>query len=364
MERAVNILSAIFDSFDDVWFFISPDYSIKYFNQKAFNNGKALHGKELKAGDSILDYAKDTTNKVDQTFIDNFNRALKGEALKVDQHIQYHSLSIWTRSKYTPVYEKGELLGISVVVEDITTQKQGEEERERQQEEIIKLSTKREEFINIASHELKTPLTSLKASIQIISKLLNDGVDQQEIKMFLEKSSLNVVKLTNLIGALLNANKITNGQLVLQKSWFNLYSLCESCCDHLRLEKKHVIEIIGPEDLKVFADKEKIDQVITNLINNAAKHAPKSFHIIIRLEEEPEQIKVSVQDFGPGIPKENTDNLFKRYYQGEKKDYKGGMGLGLYIAEGIIKQHDGFIGFETQKGQGSTFWFTLPIADD
>ena len=362
MERAGNILSAVFNSLDDVWFFVSPDYRIMYFNQKAFTNGKQFHGKELRVGDSILDYARDTQNNVDARFVANFQRAILGETLRVDDEIIYNSTSIWSRSKYTPVYENDLLLGISIIVEDITLQKTFETEKQRQQEEILKLSNKREEFINIASHELKTPLTSLKASLQILSKVIGENDGSQVIKTFLEKSNQSVDKLNNLIRSLLDANKVTSGVLSLEKSVFNIASLVDSCCFHVRMEGKYLIKVEGDLNLEVCADREKIDQVVVNLINNAVKYAPDSFTIIVNIKRESECARVSVQDFGPGITPFALDNLFKKYFQeGKNKDNYSGMGLGLYISEGIIKQHHGNMGVETTVGEGSTFWFRIPL---
>lgn len=363
MERAVNILNAIFDSFDNVWFFILPDYTVQYFNQKAFDNGKILHGRELKAGDSILDYARDTRNKVDEKFLSNFNRAMTGEAVRVEDRIDYNSTTIWTCSRYTPVFEQGRALGVSLVVEDITSQKIIESERNKQQEEIEKLSNKREEFINIASHELKTPLTSLNASLQIISRLLESGAEQADVKKFIEKSASNVLKLQNLVSTLLDSNKITQGSLMLEMSWFRLMDLVESCSEHVQQEGKHQIQIKGDPELQVLADKDRIDQVLTNLINNAVRYAPSSDRIVIEFVNEGQNTRVSVQDFGPGIAAEKISDLFKRYYQGAATGNCTGLGLGLYIAERIIKQHHGQIGVQTEEGSGSTFWFTLPNAN-
>jgi PAS domain S-box-containing protein len=362
MERTGNVLRAIFDSSDDVWFFISPAYSIIYYNQKAFENGKLLHGKELQPGDSILDYARDTKNNIDDSIISNLEEAANGKILRTEQHIEYCSTNIWTRSKYTPVYENGSLLGISILIEDITRQKLMEEDQARYQLEILKLSNKREEFVNIASHELKTPLTSLKASLQILYRSLEKGANFNEVKSFLDRSNASIAKLHTLISDLLDTNKIISGALGLKKSRFNIAELVEGCCDHVRMQGKHEIKVTGDLDLQIEADKDKIDQVLVNLINNAVKYAPKSIDIVVNIERLQEQAKISVQDFGPGIPAEKIKNLFKRYFQGEtdEKHYSG-MGLGLYICEGIIKQHEGEIGVETEVNNGSIFWFTLPI---
>lgn len=362
MERTSNILSAIFDSNDDVWFFISPDYSIQFFNNKAFENSLLYHNKKLKAGDNILDYARDTKNST-EAFVQNFKRAVEGQIVKEEQQIQFGSSTIWTRSKFIPVYDAGILLGISLTVEDITKEKLMEQDQVKFQEEIIMLSNKREEFINIASHELKTPLSSLKASVQIIENIARGNSNTVSITPFIRKANTSITKLTKLINDLLNINKIERGGLQLEKSAFILSELISSCCDHVRSEGTHQIILNGDLDLEVFADKDRIDQIVVNLVNNAVKYAPNSKDIIITIEGHSDHAKVSVQDFGPGIPHDKAKNIFKRYYRvDDGNKYYSGMGLGLYISEEIIKKHHGEIGVETETGKGSTFWFTLPVA--
>lgn len=356
-------MSAIFDSVDDVWFFVDPDYYILFFNKKAYSNGLLFHKRELKAGDNILDYARDTTNKVDERFVASFEAARKGEIIREEGRVDYNSQTIWTYSKYIPVYEEGELLGISISVGDITAQKLQEEERWQQQQEIIALSQKRDEFINIASHELKTPLTSLKASVQILTRKVAAGSDHMELDGLLQKASISVEKLNKLIKSLLDSNQIARGNLPLEMQWFNLYQLASSCCDELGIYERHHLIIEGDKDLEVYADKDKIEQVIANLVLNAAKYAPQSLDIFLRFVERNNGVRISIADKGQGIDPEKKEHLFKRYFQGHLSDTKvySGMGLGLYIAEGIIRQHGGQIGVESEPGEGAEFWFTLPL---
>ena len=139
MEKTGNILRAIFDSNDDVWFFVAPDYSILFFNNKAAEGGLQYHNRVLTAGDNILDYAKDTKNSVDEVFVKNFKKALDGQIVKEEQHIQYGNSSIWTRSKFIPVYHEDVLQGISLTVEDITREKLMAEEQIKFQQEILVL---------------------------------------------------------------------------------------------------------------------------------------------------------------------------------------------------------------------------------
>ncbi|WP_423148619.1 ATP-binding protein [Rubrolithibacter danxiaensis] len=360
MRRVGAILKAIFDSSDDVWFFVGPDYNVIFFNQKAFTNGKVLHGKELKEGDSILEYARDTKNNIDTTFISRFEKALNGEIVKEEQHIEYGSTSLWFQSKYIPVYEFETLIGVSITVSDITKEKNLEIEQAKAQEEIQKLLKRREQFLSIVSHELRTPITTLRASLQ----LLNKGLSNHPLESLLQKSNNSLGKLNNIIEDLLTITKVKDGHLTLNKSYITISDVVNDCCEHIRTSGNYKIITEGDLDLEVYADPLRIDQVLVNLINNAIKYAPKSFDVIVRIERVENTAKVSIIDKGPGIAEDNVAHLFQRYYQVESNGYQqSGLGLGLYISAEIIKRHEGKIGVESTLGIGSTFWFTLPLSD-
>ncbi|NEU09603.1 hypothetical protein GZH53_14850 [Flavihumibacter sp. R14] len=120
MIDKVSELQSRYDTSDDVWFFVKSNYRIIHFNKRAAKNSIALHNKEIAAGDSILDYARDTSNKIDSDFITCFGKAAAGQNIEVDLKICYKEREIWTRSSYTPVYKGDILLGISILVTDIT----------------------------------------------------------------------------------------------------------------------------------------------------------------------------------------------------------------------------------------------------
>lgn len=138
--------------------------------------------------------------------------------------------------------------------------------------------------------------------------------------------------------------------------------MINDCCLHIRSTESHEIVLKGELDLQVTADEQQIDQVLINLINNAVKYAPKSKQIIINVESQQHAVKVSVTDFGPGIPADQITHIFERYYQADRTGAElSGIGLGLYICAEIIEKHGGKIGVDSTVGQGSSFWFTLPL---
>lgn len=245
-----------------------------------------------------------------------------------------------------PDKEEG-ALGYSII-EDITERRQ--------------LKLHKEEFISVASHELKTPITSLKANLQLMSRMIaKEGIDIVHMTKMTHNAERSVIKLNYLVDDLLSSTKIDQGQLSLNKTTFVLAELVEDCCSHIRLEGKYHIDYRGDPAFTIFADRHKLDQVLVNLVNNAVKYAAKSFAIVIDAEHKNGLTKVSVSDFGNGIPPENLVNLFERYFRLETNNNKiSGLGLGLYICAEIIRLHGGEMGVESALGKGTTFWFTIP----
>jgi len=223
-----------------------------------------------------------------------------------------------------------------------------------------KIMEQKDEFINVASHELRTPVTSLKAAIQVLERMRDNPKPEIFAKM-LAQATKSLNRLTGLIGDLLDSNRISLGKLNIRKTKFNLGNLLTDCSQHVRNAGKHEIIMQGDMNLTVEADEQQIDQVIVNLLNNAVKYATGSRNIYIIAEKLDHEIKISVKDDGPGIQPEQLAHLFERYY---RVDYSGfqfsGLGLGLYICSEIIKKHGGRIGVDSEPGNGATFWFTLP----
>jgi signal transduction histidine kinase len=182
------------------------------------------------------------------------------------------------------------------------------------------------------------------------------------LPVLIDQANKSLNKLSLLIGDLLNTTKMTEGQLQLNKSQVTLSALIEECSQYVHTEAGHRILIKGDTDLQVYADADKVEQVIINFVNNVIKYAPESKEIVICVERENHMAKVMVIDKGPGISPEKLPNLFDRYYRVDNSGIQySGLGLGLYICAEIIKKHNGQIGAESQLGEGSTFWFTLPI---
>ena len=227
--------------------------------------------------------------------------------------------------------------------------------------EQVLAQRKKDDFIGIASHELKTPLTSHKASTQLMQRLVAEDTNNK-LERLITQSRVSVDKLSYLVEDLLNVSKLNEGQLNLNKENFALSKVVNDCCQHVRLGGAHEIVLQGDLSLEVIADLHRIDQVMVNLVNNAVKYAPKSREIYVFIEKADSFAKVSVKDTGPGIPGDKLPHLFQRYYRVDSSGHQiSGLGLGLYIANEIIEKHGGRMGVESKMGEGSTFWFTLPL---
>lgn len=224
-----------------------------------------------------------------------------------------------------------------------------------------KIIQQKDEFISIASHELKTPLTSLKGALQLLDRVKQE-VTPKMLPQLVDQANKSLNKINTLVADLLNASRVNEGQLQLNKTTFKLIDLISECCEHIYLDGKHQIISTGDVDLTVNADYDRIEQVITNFVNNVTKYAPETKVIEVRFERLSDAARISVIDQGKGIPKEKQPQLFDRYYRVNTDDKQySGLGLGLYINAEIVKKHGGEIGVESTAGQGSAFWFTLPL---
>jgi len=228
-------------------------------------------------------------------------------------------------------------------------------------EEIRKLNDKKEEFIGLASHELKTPVTSLSGYLQILNRTLPD-TDRN--KPFLQKALLQVKKLSELISDLLDVSKIETGQLPLSFSDFNITQIVQETIELIQYSTKtHQIILQQPEqEILISADKQRVEQVIVNLLSNAIKYSPREKLVNVTISAMPDKVKVAVQDYGMGIQKEHQERIFSRFYRVEElASHISGLGIGLYISKEIITRHHGKLWLDSEPEKGSTFFFEIPL---
>lgn len=247
--------------------------------------------------------------------------------------------------------EKGRLIGASVISRDISERKD--------------LERRRDEFVSIASHELKTPITTIKAFAQIAAKRLMQQGDKANV-YFLENINKQTDKLAILVNDLLDVNKIQAGKLIFTKKEFDFDAMLKKIIiDFQYTTQTHQIINEGQTGKKIVGDEDRIGQVVINLLSNAIKYSQGKDKVIVRSTADKKSITVSVQDFGIGIPREKLKKVFDRFYRVSEMETggMGGFGLGLYISSEIVKRHHGKIWAESEEGKGATFYFRLPLME-
>jgi PAS domain S-box-containing protein len=242
--------------------------------------------------------------------------------------------------------EKNEVTAVMVVASDVT--------------EKYFTDQRKDDFLSIASHELKTPITSLKVGLQLLNMIKDKPTSPMHLKL-IEQANRSMDKISDLVDNLLNVKRMTDGELKIDKTTFNVAQMLHNSCAHVRVAGKYNLHIQSDSGLSVFADEHRIEQVVINFVNNAIKYAPDSPDIYIIVENRDTEVRISVKDNGPGIEKNKLPYIFERYFQADNSNASyNGLGLGLYICSEIVRKHEGNIGVESEMGKGCTFWFSLP----
>lgn len=234
------------------------------------------------------------------------------------------------------------------VVMDITEQKNDE--------------IRKNDFIAMVSHELKTPLTSIKGYIQVVLRKLKTG-DEGFIANAMERANIQVEKMTNMISGFLNISRLESGKIHISHEQFDLAELIKEAEEEsLATISTHEIIFEPVEKTIVNADRDKISQVIHNLISNAVKYAPTGTTIQVACTNDAESAHVSIKDQGIGIRADDLPKIFDRYYRVENNNMSSisGFGIGLYLCKEIISRHQGKISVESEIGKGSIFSFSIP----
>ncbi|MDB5060630.1 MAG: yycG 6 [Mucilaginibacter sp.] len=250
----------------------------------------------------------------------------------------------------SPVKDKqGNIIGLSKIARDIT---------ERKKDDIRK-----NDFIGMVSHELKTPLTSLNAIIQVANAKLKNSEDAF-LSGAMNKANIQVKRMSGMINGFLNISRLESGKILIEKSRFDMEKMILEVIDEVKLTvSTHTINFTPGNLIEVYADPDKIGSVISNLISNAIKYSPRGKSVEIKCELANGRVIVSVRDEGIGIKPQDAEKIFDRYYRVESNhtQHISGFGIGLYLSAEIIKRHDGEIWVESEDGIGSTFYFSLPI---
>lgn len=277
-------------------------------------------------------------------------------------------------------------IAILEINRDITEREhlqRGQIEAQARELTLQKTKEQMDDFLGIVSHELRTPMTTIKGNIQLAKMRLqfamrNVPADNkalfpilEEIQMMLERAERQANTQNRLIRDLVDSSRIQAGRLDLQQEQADLIAIVQEAMEDLQSAANgRILHVSVPEGESIAAlvDAERIGQVINNYVTNALKYAPEDQPVDVRLEKQGNRARFSVRDQGPGLSTSEQEQVWDRFYRvagiKRQRGFAVGMGLGLYICRAIIEQHRGEVGVESAPGEGSTFWFTLPLAED
>jgi PAS domain S-box-containing protein len=281
--------------------------------------------------------------------------------------------------------EAGRPGAILEINRDITEREhmQREQDETRANELALRQANQRmDEFLGIVSHELRTPLTTIKGNVQLARLRLRTSLREvpanmdvlrsmmEEVQMMLDRAERQTNVQNRMVSDLLDISRLQADKLELRLIPCDLATIVLETVEDQRsttLKRALFLEMPEGETSAVFADPDRIGQVLSNFLTNALKYSQEGRPVVIRLKQEENKVRVSVQDEGPGLTTAEQEQVWDRFYQVEginrQRGSSVGLGLGLHISRAIIEEHQGQIGVESTKGEGSTFWFTLPLAD-
>jgi len=350
LQRAFNELEFLADTVPSIVWTSRPDGILDYINQRWYDQSgrpkeeiissswtEAVHPDDKSHATAAWSYALETGNPYETEF-----------RIK-DKYNEYR----WFLVRALPLKNAhGEIVKWYGTNTDVHHQKE--------------LEKQKDDFLGIASHELKTPVTSLKAYSQVLEAMFKRSGDLKNAE-FLSRMNKQVDRLTNLIGDLLDVTKINAGRLQFNHSTFDFNEMLEEVIEDVqRTSAKHIINRDLNFKRTIFGDKERICQVVTNLLTNAIKYSPDANEVVIYTEDHEHDVQVCVQDYGIGISSEKKDHVFEQFYRvsGNKEHTFPGLGLGLYISSEIVKRLKGKIWVNSVEGKGSTFCFSIPVKQE
>jgi PAS domain S-box-containing protein len=286
----------------------------------------------------------------------------EGQFEEENWRIRKDGTAFWANVVITPLYDGGKLIGYIKVTRDLTDRLRHEQERAELAANEARARAEvaaRDSFLSVAAHELKTPLTSAKAAVQLLKRSfrLRTDLDATQTRS-LQLVDEQIEKLGRLVSRLLETVQIEGQRFALFKERTDVAELVRSAVTRLEGPAEQVITLTAPMSLFAEVDPLRVEQVLTNLVGNAMKFSPKHEPISVVLEEHPSELRLIVSDRGPGVPEGTRDHLFERFFQANPD--RSGMGLGLFITKEIVDRHGGTISVDFPASGGSRFVVSLP----
>jgi PAS domain S-box-containing protein len=357
-EQRADWLAIILDQLPAGVSIVSANGTVQLVNRAA----EQLWGIEAGKLQSLADYGKGwrvlrpdgTPVPLEELAI---RRALRGEPVTSLEEVleRRDSYKVPVVCSALPLWEGGQVAGAVVVFYDITAQKEA-------QRKLAEASQLKDEFLSMASHELRTPITAIKIFSELASRR-PERITPEFLGMVLRQAD----RLAQLINDLLDVSRLELGRMPVEMRPLDLAALVGEMCERRRSlsEERQISRTIIPEEITVEGDPVRLEQVFSNLLDNAVKYSPEGSPIWLRVSRKHDKALVEVEDQGMGIAAEHLPHIFERFYKpGRHQAVYSGLGLGLYISKEIVEQHGGRIWAESKLGKGSTFFVELPLAQE
>lgn len=346
IEAKLEHLKAIVEDTDDAIITKTLDGIVTSWNRGA----EAVYGycAEDMIGKSITKIIPDDRLEEFEAIIRQANKGRRSRHFETVRKRKDGKL-IDVSTAFSPIKDKNnKVVGISIVARDITDEKMMEK--------------RKDDFISIAGHELKTPITTIKLMAQMITSK-SQKMALADIESLGRRIDDQTKRLTKIIDDMLDLSKIQMDKMEIAKEKTDINGLVREVVEDIRnFANGRKIEVVGGAKADVEIDKYRIARVLTNLLVNAVKYSGETSKITVDVREVKKMVTVGVSDEGVGISKEETKKIFEQFYRSDHvKKRQSGMGLGLYISKEIINLHKGKIWVESELGKGSAFYFSLPI---
>jgi len=344
LKKSEERFRALLNASSDIVYSMSPDWSEML----------QLEGRNLleETSHPIKDWLKKYVYEADMQLVkDTYKKAIGTKSVfELESRVRQIDGKIgWTSSRAIPILDaNGDIVEWFGAASDVTTQKE--------------LDLQKNNFLGMVSHELKTPVTSIKAYGQVLETIFLRKGDTESAEL-IKKMDAQVNRLTNLIADLLDVTTINSGKLQFNEDYFNFNDLVREKVEEIsRVSRLHHIIPKLEAQSDVYGDRERLGQVLTNFLTNAMKYSPQGNKIGVTTSSTKDTTLLCVQDYGVGIPKKNLEHVFEQFFRvnESKSETFPGLGLGLYISSEIIKREGGKIWVNSTIGKGSTFCFSLP----
>lgn len=366
MENSLTRFNALVSNLTEGLIFADPDGNIQFMNQVALDIYRFSKHEEISADRRMYKEIYSYRNSQDQEIpVEDLpiGRCLRGEKYS-DFEVELYHYPTQTRQfiSYggTPIYDKkGKLVLVVITAKDITDKKNTELE-------LRHAIIARDEFVSISSHELKTPLTSLKLKTQFLRRKLekNGNMPQDEMKKFAEGIDHQITRLTRLVDDMLDISRLRSGKFKLAREKVNFCELVHNAVEQIKpqfIEAGYEVPtLINLKEVYGNWDALRIEQVVNNLLTNAIRYGEgKPVTLEVRVNDK--EVELLVKDHGAGISEEQMKRIFNRFERLTEVHETTGLGLGLFLSQRIIDAHEGKIWVESELGKGSTFYFSLPL---